>query len=160
MDLTGTTASQPPVTRAPAPVCCLTQRHRIRRDATKNLRQASLSISCGLIHLLRRSGRVIVGILTRVYKSFTCGVACLPACGLGGGEHVTKTGGTAMANPIARAADPGLDVQASREMLAEMDEAATGSQHWKILLTSGMGFFTDAYDLFIIGVVATMITSE
>jgi MFS transporter, PHS family, inorganic phosphate transporter len=31
---------------------------------------------------------------------------------------------------------------------------------WKILLTSGMGFFTDAYDLFIIGVVATMITQE
>ena len=35
-----------------------------------------------------------------------------------------------------------------------------GGQHWKILLPSGMGFFTDAYDLFIIGVVATMITSE
>jgi hypothetical protein len=25
--------------------------------------------------------------------------------------------------------------------------------HWKIMLISGMGFFTDAYDLFIIGVV-------
>jgi hypothetical protein len=41
-----------------------------------------------------------------------------------------------------------------------MDEAATGREHWKILLTSGMGFFTDAYDLFIIGVVATMVTKE
>ena len=39
-----------------------------------------------------------------------------------------------------------------------MDDATTSGQHWKILLTSGMGFFTDAYDLFIIGVVATMIT--
>lgn len=26
-------------------------------------------------------------------------------------------------------------------------------QHWKVLFISGMGFFTDAYDLFIIGVV-------
>jgi MFS family permease len=41
-----------------------------------------------------------------------------------------------------------------------MDEAATSSEHWKILSTSGMGFFTDAYDLFIIGVVATMVTKE
>ena len=65
-----------------------------------------------------------------------------------------------MADPIARAADPGLDVQTSRQMLTEMDEAATGGQYWKILLTSGMGFFTGAYDLFIIGVVASMITSE
>ena len=28
---------------------------------------------------------------------------------------------------------------------------ATGSFHLKTLLTAGMGFFTDAYDLFIIG---------
>jgi MFS family permease len=41
-----------------------------------------------------------------------------------------------------------------------MDEAATSREHWKILLTSGMGFFTDAYDLFIIGVAATMIVPE
>ena len=34
-----------------------------------------------------------------------------------------------------------------------MDEAPTGWEQWKILITSGMGFFTDAYDLFIIGVV-------
>ncbi|OBG38430.1 MFS transporter [Mycobacterium sp. E3198] len=52
------------------------------------------------------------------------------------------------------------DVQVSRAMLAELDEAATGAQHWKILLTSGMGFFTDAYDLFIIGVAASLIQSE
>jgi len=51
-------------------------------------------------------------------------------------------------------------VKLSRETLAQMDEAVTSKQHWKILLTSGMGFFTDAYDLFIIGVVATMITNE
>lgn len=61
---------------------------------------------------------------------------------------------------VTRATDPGHDMKVSREMLAQMDEAVTSKQHWKILLTSGMGFFTDAYDLFIIGVVATMITNE
>ncbi|HKR70801.1 MAG TPA: MFS transporter [Streptosporangiaceae bacterium] len=65
-----------------------------------------------------------------------------------------------MADAIRRAAEPADNSQVSRAELARLDEAATGSQHWKILLTSGMGFFTDAYDLFIIGVAATMITNE
>jgi MFS transporter, PHS family, inorganic phosphate transporter len=65
-----------------------------------------------------------------------------------------------MTDPVTRAADPGRDETVSRDLLAQMDEAATGREHWKILLTSGMGFFTDAYDLFIIGVVVTMITKE
>jgi MFS transporter, PHS family, inorganic phosphate transporter len=52
------------------------------------------------------------------------------------------------------------EVRVSRELLAELDEAATGREHWKILLISGMGFFTDAYDLFIIGVAASLIQSE
>jgi MFS transporter, PHS family, inorganic phosphate transporter len=65
-----------------------------------------------------------------------------------------------MLDPVSRAADPAQDAEISRELLAEMDEAATSREHWKILLTSGMGFFTDAYDLFIIGVAATMIASE
>ncbi len=56
--------------------------------------------------------------------------------------------------------DPGPDATVGRELLAEMDEAATSGEHWKILLTSGMGFFPDAYDLFIIGVVATMVAKE
>jgi MFS transporter, PHS family, inorganic phosphate transporter len=65
-----------------------------------------------------------------------------------------------MTDPVTRAADPGHEATVNRELLAQMDEAATGGEHWKILLTSGMGFFTDAYDLFIIGVVATMVTKE
>jgi MFS transporter, PHS family, inorganic phosphate transporter len=65
-----------------------------------------------------------------------------------------------MTDPVTRAASPAQDPEVSREMLAQMDEAATSKQHWKILITSGMGFFTDAYDLFIIGVVATMVTNE
>ena len=39
----------------------------------------------------------------------------------------------------------------------EMDEARPSALHWKIMLISGMGFFTDAYDLFIIGVVMAML---
>ncbi len=40
---------------------------------------------------------------------------------------------------------------------SEMDNAAISSQHWKIMFISGMGFFTDAYDLFIIGVVMSLV---
>jgi MFS transporter, PHS family, inorganic phosphate transporter len=65
-----------------------------------------------------------------------------------------------MTDPVTRAAEAGGEEAVSRRLLAQMDEAATGREHWKILLTSGMGFFTDAYDLFVIGVVATMITTE
>jgi len=39
----------------------------------------------------------------------------------------------------------------------EMDEAKPSKLQWKIMFISGMGFFTDAYDLFIIGVVMTML---
>jgi len=62
-----------------------------------------------------------------------------------------------MTDVVTRAANPDHDVTVNRDLLAQMDEAATSGEHWKILLTSSMGFFTDAYDLFIIGVVATMI---
>jgi MFS transporter, PHS family, inorganic phosphate transporter len=65
-----------------------------------------------------------------------------------------------MPDPASRAAGPAQDAQVTRGLLAQMDEAATSREHWKILLTAGMGFFTDAYDLFIIGVAATMIVSE
>jgi MFS transporter, PHS family, inorganic phosphate transporter len=39
----------------------------------------------------------------------------------------------------------------------EMDNAKISSHHWKIMFISGMGFFTDAYDLFIIGVVMSLV---
>jgi MFS family permease len=41
--------------------------------------------------------------------------------------------------------------------LQQLDEATVSKLHWKIMLVSGMGFFTDAYDLFIIGVVMAML---
>jgi PHS family inorganic phosphate transporter-like MFS transporter len=61
---------------------------------------------------------------------------------------------------VRAASRPDLDIEINRELLAEMDEAETSRDHWKILITAGMGFFTDAYDLFIIGVAMTLITSE
>ena len=44
--------------------------------------------------------------------------------------------------------------------LKEMDEAQVSKLHWKIMFISGMGFFTDAYDLFIIGVVMAILKDE
>ncbi|HQT75649.1 MAG: hypothetical protein B7Z80_05760 [Rhodospirillales bacterium 20-64-7] len=44
--------------------------------------------------------------------------------------------------------------------LARYDEAGVTREHWKIMFISGMGFFTDAYDLFIIGVAMHLIREE
>ena len=40
---------------------------------------------------------------------------------------------------------------------SEMDNAGVSKEHWKIMFISGMGFFTDAYDLFIIGIVMSLV---
>jgi len=40
---------------------------------------------------------------------------------------------------------------------SEMDNAKVSREHWKIMFISGMGFFTDAYDLFVIGVVMSLV---
>jgi MFS family permease len=44
------------------------------------------------------------------------------------------------------------------ELYRPMDEAEVNSKHWLTVLTAGMGFFTDAYDLFIIGTVTALLT--
>jgi MFS family permease len=54
---------------------------------------------------------------------------------------------------------PDADERITREVLTRLDELNPCSEHWKILITAGMGFFADAYDLFIIGVAATLITA-
>ena len=46
------------------------------------------------------------------------------------------------------------------DILARMDDSEITRQHWKIMFISGMGFFTDAYDLFIIGVVMSILKDE
>lgn len=43
------------------------------------------------------------------------------------------------------------------EILAQLDNSGLSRFHWKAMITSGMGFFTDAYDLFIIGVVNALL---
>jgi MFS family permease len=42
----------------------------------------------------------------------------------------------------------------------DLDESHITREHWKIMFISGMGFFTDAYDLFIIGVAMHLIKAE
>lgn len=43
-------------------------------------------------------------------------------------------------------------------VLAALDNSSLSGFHWKAMITSGMGFFTDAYDLFIIGVALAILT--
>ena len=51
------------------------------------------------------------------------------------------------------------DAVASAEaILARLDASSVSGFHVKALFTSGMGFFTDAYDLFIIGVALAVLT--
>ena len=44
------------------------------------------------------------------------------------------------------------------EQLTQADNAKFSKFHWRMILTAGTGFFTDAYDLFIIGVVTAILT--
>ena len=41
-----------------------------------------------------------------------------------------------------------------------LDEVSISRFHLRAVLVSGMGFFTDAYDLFIIGIAATLIKQQ
>jgi PHS family inorganic phosphate transporter-like MFS transporter len=59
--------------------------------------------------------------------------------------------------PASLQAQPDVLVQA-QSVLAALDNSRLSGFHLKALLTSGMGFFTDAYDLFIIGVVLAILT--
>jgi hypothetical protein len=51
-------------------------------------------------------------------------------------RYGTEHGRASHDRPGSRAADLGHDVTVSREMLVQMDEAATSGEHWKILITS------------------------
>jgi len=44
------------------------------------------------------------------------------------------------------------------ELYRPLDDAEVGRKHWLTVVTAGMGFFTDAYDLFIIGTVTVILT--
>ncbi len=47
--------------------------------------------------------------------------------------------------------------QQNKDLIKSIDEAKTSGFHYKTWLISGLGFFTDAYDLFIIGVVTSIL---
>jgi MFS family permease len=48
----------------------------------------------------------------------------------------------------------------SGDLVTALDEAALGRSHFRAVLASGMGFFTDAYDLFVIGIASALITKD
>jgi PHS family inorganic phosphate transporter-like MFS transporter len=43
---------------------------------------------------------------------------------------------------------------------SHIDDSTISAEQWRIVLIAGMGFFTDAYDLFVIGVALKLITTE
>ena len=50
-------------------------------------------------------------------------------------------------------------MKSSADALKQLYESPLSSFHAKTVVTSGMGFFTNAYDLFVIGVVSTILKS-
>src|SRR5216683_5851921 len=64
---------------------------------------------------------------------------------------------------VAEVNDPhalsdGHAVSSAKSVLAALDNSSLSGFHLKAMITSGMGFFTDAYDLFIIGVALAILT--
>ena len=47
-----------------------------------------------------------------------------------------------------------------RDAFAALDESKISRFQYKIMFVSGMGFFTDAYDLFVIGIVVVLIETQ
>lgn len=48
----------------------------------------------------------------------------------------------------------------SQSFLSALDDSKVTRFQWKVMFVAGMGFFTDAYDLFVIGVVVALIKPE
>jgi MFS transporter, PHS family, inorganic phosphate transporter len=48
----------------------------------------------------------------------------------------------------------------SGDLMTALDEASLSKFHLRAVLVSGMGFFTDAYDLFVIGIASTLVARE
>jgi MFS transporter, PHS family, inorganic phosphate transporter len=48
----------------------------------------------------------------------------------------------------------------SSDLISALDEASLSRFHMRAVLVSGMGFFTDAYDLFVIGIASTLIAAQ
>jgi PHS family inorganic phosphate transporter-like MFS transporter len=48
----------------------------------------------------------------------------------------------------------------ARDLITALDEASLSRFHLRAVLASGVGFFTDAYDLFVIGIASALITKD
>jgi len=48
----------------------------------------------------------------------------------------------------------------AKDLITALDEAPLSRFHLRAVLASGMGFFTDAYDLFVIGIASALITKD
>jgi MFS transporter, PHS family, inorganic phosphate transporter len=48
----------------------------------------------------------------------------------------------------------------AKDLITALDEASLSRFHMRAVLVSGMGFFTDAYDLFVIGIASTLIAKD
>jgi PHS family inorganic phosphate transporter-like MFS transporter len=55
--------------------------------------------------------------------------------------------------------DAVADVQPG-DLVTALDEASLNRSHLRAVLASGVGFFTDAYDLFVIGIASTLIAKD
>lgn len=49
------------------------------------------------------------------------------------------------------------EMSVSSGAVAEFEEPKLSKFHWRVVLTAGLGFFTDAYDLFVIGIVTALV---
>ena len=58
-----------------------------------------------------------------------------------------------------RRGDAVADIQ-SGDLIAALDEASLSRYHLRAVVASGVGFFTDAYDLFVIGIASALITKD
>jgi PHS family inorganic phosphate transporter-like MFS transporter len=58
-----------------------------------------------------------------------------------------------------RRGDAVADIQ-SGDLVAALDEAPLSRFHLRAVVASGMGFFTDAYDLFVIGIASALIDKD
>ena len=50
-----------------------------------------------------------------------------------------------------------MNIKQDEGLALELDEQKLNRLHWRMVVTAGMGFFTDAYDLFVIGVVTAIL---
>jgi MFS family permease len=55
---------------------------------------------------------------------------------------------------------PGQGTEQPRTLTEVLDEAPTSRFHRRAVIASGVGFFTDAYDLFVISTVATLVKTQ